>query len=161
MQKCHTANTPAATFPISLEALGTRSTIDLNSSDHSGLTTTAISVSGVNPFFNTATPIDPIKPSKFSRKKPGWRILPQHHVSTTILLGSCPVLTSNSVPCLQALYSDSRCFSWLYATVLRCLRISGPSALRSNRRTSLPHVGGRHLRGSTKRLMSRRASMQV
>jgi hypothetical protein len=91
MQKCHTANTPAATFPISSEALGTRSTKDLDPPDRGGLTTNAISVSGFNPFFNTATPIDPIKPSKFSRKKPGWRILPQQHVSAIIPLELRPI----------------------------------------------------------------------
>jgi hypothetical protein len=35
----------------------------------------ATSVSGFRPFFSTATAIEPIKPSKFSRKKPGRRIL--------------------------------------------------------------------------------------
>jgi len=61
-------------------------------------------------------------------------------------------ITSNSVPAHQAHYSDSRYSSWLYATALRCLRASGPCALRSNTRTSLPRGGGRHLQDSTQRI---------
>jgi hypothetical protein len=33
------------------------------------------SVSGFNPFFNTDAVMDPIKPSKFSRKNPGLKML--------------------------------------------------------------------------------------
>jgi hypothetical protein len=106
------------------------------------------SVSGFKPFFRTAAPIDPIKPSKFSRKKPGWRILPCHHVSATFLFSSEHVLTSNSAPLHQALCNDSRHFSSLSATALVYFHILGPAASRSNTRRSRRRTRGRHLRDS-------------
>ena len=39
------------------------------------LTMKPTSVSGFNPFFNTEAVMDPIKPSKFSRKNPGLKML--------------------------------------------------------------------------------------
>jgi hypothetical protein len=70
----HTANTPAATFPMSSDP-SPQVSDKIKSWNRSLLTMNATSVSGFNPFFNTGKPIDPMKPSKFSRKKPGWSIL--------------------------------------------------------------------------------------
>jgi hypothetical protein len=78
-------------IPNILRSLGHQVNKGSRPPDRGDLTTNAISVSGFNPFFNTATPIDPIKPSKFSRKKPGWRILPQRHVSAIIPLELRPI----------------------------------------------------------------------
>jgi hypothetical protein len=85
------------------------------------LTINATSVSGFNPFFNTATPIDPMKPSKFSKKNPGCRIL-NTRLRQSLLLYSKHILTSNSVLFCQDQYSGFQYSFLLCAKVPRCPR---------------------------------------
>jgi hypothetical protein len=56
-------------------SLHTKSTEALESSNRRVLTMNVTSVPGFRPLFSTATPIEPIRPSKLSRKNPGCRIL--------------------------------------------------------------------------------------